>query len=153
MSRIILLTLLAVCYFAIVFSQQPNPKAGQVHVRGYELQLQNREGKCILTYVGHRKKGDIELGLLAPCEFVRDNKGSPQFYTYKGHGNPTVLIITGGPIDTTRRDSLMKDGCGTQIQVISLRQSSVKSSKVISDGPTVCPSQGLDEKVFGVFAP
>ena len=151
MRKLFTILFLIASLSVLTFSQPQPPEAGKAQARGYSLQLQNRNGDCVLTYAGHHE-GEINMGLPAPCEFVRDHKGLPKFHSYKNRlGKYTVLIVTGGPIDPSKSDAFMRDGCGTQIQAILLLRSGVSVSKVVGGngtGPTVCPSYGLDEKVF-----
>ena len=140
----------------LALAGQPLSKNGEAEVRGYSLSLKNRDGKCVLSYEGRGRQGEFTMGLPAPCEFVRDHKGAPQvrsYYNKKVYGGPySVLIVTGGPIDTSQSDQFMKDGCGTQIQAVMVRTSGVIIKKTVlganRSGPTVCPSAGTDEKVY-----
>jgi hypothetical protein len=64
-----------------------------------------------------------------------------------------VLLVVGGPITKRKADPLMKNGCGTQLQSIMVRKSGVRISKNVSkDWYAVCPSDGMDGKVFGIMA-
>ncbi len=121
-------------------------------VRGYELRLEDREGKCVVAYTGRKRRGETTLEIPPPCQFARNWRGEPQSYTYQDLGPATVLIVVGGPLDARRTDPLMKEGCGTQAQAILLRRSGVSASKKIGKGSTLCPSAGLDEKMFSFLA-
>jgi hypothetical protein len=84
----------------------------------------------------------------APCEFIRNHKGEPEFHSYKENGNPTVLFVVGGPIDNSKTDSWMKSGCGTQLQAVFLRSGNISlAKKPLNMGP-ICPSWGMDEKFY-----
>jgi hypothetical protein len=145
-----LFLLVAVCS---VGAQQPQLAASPLTVKGYKLHLQEREGKCVVMYEQQKRSGEQVLDLPAPCQFVRHpkNRHTAQSYTYKDLRNATVLLVVGGPLNAKRTDALMPDGCGTQWQAVILRRGSVSVSK-ISQGSTLCPSAGTDEKMFWVAA-
>jgi hypothetical protein len=128
---------------------------GKVEVASYKLRLEEHDGKCVLHYTGHLE-GKITMTAPPPCEFVRVSNGDAQHYRYKnrkrnGGGYFDVIIVVGGPLDKGRLDELMKDGCGTQIQAVSLSRRGVVIGAVGS-GLTACPSLGLEEKMFGFLA-
>jgi hypothetical protein len=127
------------------------PGAGVAQVAGYRLQLENRDGRCVLSYDGQGIHGVIDEGLRAPCEFARKGPTDDiQSYSYKDRGlSKTVVIIIGGPADAAQRDKWMPMGCGTSTQNISLRSKSVRASPVGGPNFTACPSDGLDEVFFG----
>ncbi|MBC7909945.1 MAG: hypothetical protein H7Y30_05565 [Pyrinomonadaceae bacterium] len=145
-----LFLLLAVCSIA---AQQRQLTATTFTVKGYKLHLREREGKCVVVYERQKRSDEQALDLPAPCQFVRHpkNRNTAQSYTYKDLRNATVLLVVGGPLNAKRTDALMPDGCGTQWQAIILRRGSVSVSK-ISQGSTLCPSAGTDEKMFWVAA-
>jgi hypothetical protein len=152
-KRVCQLLIPVLCGGVVVLGQQMRYEKRKAQVKGYDLQLQNRDGKCVLVYAGHQKKGEMTLGISAPCEFVRDKKGAPRNYTYKNKkvygGYYTVVIVTGGPLDRTKSDAFMTDGCGTEVQALILQSNKVPVIKRITkDGPTVCPTSGLDEMVY-----
>jgi len=124
----------------------------KVAVRSYKIAVHEREGKCDLVYDGPHK-GTITLDLPAPCEIVRDRFGGAQSYRYSRRrgGAFDVILVVGGPLTNARSDELMKGGCGTQIQAISL------SPRGVVAGTTgtylvACPTEGFDEKDFAINA-
>jgi hypothetical protein len=130
-------------------------KAGQARVASYRLSIEQRDGKCAIKYDG-RHKGEITFDIPPPCEFVRDYAGNAQRRRYKnkkpsGSGFYDVILVVGGPLDESRSDKLMKDGCGTKVQAMSLSPRGVTLGAVGTD-MLVCPSDHLDEKVFGFLA-
>lgn len=134
---------------------QSPAESGKVEVASYQLRIEELAGKCVLKFGGPRK-GEIILAVPPPCEFVRDRTGAAQHYRYKnrkrnGRGYFEVILVVGGPLEKGRTDELMKDGCGTQTQAMSLSSRGVAAGAVGS-GVTVCPSDGLDEKFFGFLA-
>lgn len=145
----------------LIFESKPLPQhpsageSGRVEVASYQLRIEERAGKCILKFNGSRK-GEITLAVPPPCEFVRDGIGAAQHFRYKnrkrnGGGYFDVILVVGGPTEKGRTDKLMKDGCGTQTQALSLSSRGVAEGAVGS-GVIVCPSDGLDEKFFGFLA-
>jgi hypothetical protein len=135
-------------------TQEPG-EPGKIEVASYKLHIGERAGKCILSYDGH-SKGKISMIIPPPCEFLRDHNDTAQHFRYKntkrkGGGYFEVILVVGGPLDKGQSDKFMKDGCGTQIQAISLSRRGVVAGAVGS-GIVVCPSRGLDEKNFGFLA-
>ena len=70
-------------------------------VASYKVQMEVRDGKCVLNYDGPFK-GQVETGLLAPCEFLRDPAGKIRFRELKntkqnGGGSYSVVVMIGGP--------------------------------------------------------
>jgi hypothetical protein len=152
----VLIFLLVAVTGALAVHRPSTPENGKAGVRGYALALENREGKCVLTYEGRGRKGEYTMGLPAPCEFVRDYEGAPQVHSYYNKkvygGQYSVLLVTGGPLDESLSDQYMRDGCGTQIQAVMVRASGVIVRKTVlgenRSGPTICPSAGTDEKIY-----
>ena len=54
-------------------------------------------------------------------------------------------------MDKAKSHALMKDGCATQVQAISLSSRGVVAGDV-AQGMVVCPLDGLDEVVFALFS-
>jgi hypothetical protein len=87
------------------------------------------------------------MSLTSPCEFVRGSTGNAQTFRYKNKrlygGYFSLLIVTGGPVDGTRSDRFMKDGCGTTIQAVILRARGVTVKNTVlgkdGKGPTSLP--------------
>jgi len=129
--------------------------ARKVAVGSYKFTIQEREGKCELVYEGSQK-GTITLDIPPPCEFLRDHTGKAQrhrFWNRKTrNGGPfLVIIVIGGPPDKNRSHPLMKDGCATQVQAVSLSSRGVVAGDVSKD-IVVCPLEGLDEPFFATLA-
>jgi hypothetical protein len=123
-----------------------------VSLRGYKLQLKERENRCVVAYSSAKRRGELKLEIPPPCQLVRSEKGAVQSYFYKDIGNATALLVVGGPIDSRRKDKLMTDGCGTQAQVVLLRPRGVSTTKEIGHGGVFCPSGGVEEKMFSILA-
>ena len=143
----------AIFAFGLLFS----PPAAQdavapVSARGYKLQLRERENRCVVAYAAGKRQGELQLELPPPCQFVHDEKGAVRSYFYKDVGKATALLVVGGPIDSQRKDKLMKDGCGTQAQVVLLTSRGVSTTKEIGHGGVFCPSGGVEEKMFSILA-
>lgn len=124
----------------------------KINLRGYTLRLEECEGKCVVKYAGEKHCGELVLDIRPPCQFVRDYKSDPLSYTYEDAGNATVLVVVGAIGDSECTDPLMKKGCGTQTQGVILRCQGVSASKRIVKGSVWCPSKGIDEKEFWMFA-
>lgn len=129
--------------------------ARKVAVGSYKFTIQEREGKCELVYEGSQK-GTITLDIPPPCEFLRDHTGKAQRHRYWNPKSPNggpflVIIVIGGPPDKNRSHPLMKDGCATQIQSVSLSARGVVAGDASKDF-VVCPLEGLDEVVFATLA-
>jgi hypothetical protein len=137
-------------------SRQSEAEPPKGAIASYKLSIEEQEGTCILRYDGPRK-GKIRLILPPPCEFVRDPAtGAVQHFRYKnkkrsGGGFFEAILVIGGPRENARSDKLMKDGCGTHLQPVSLSSRGVVAGSVGS-GVVVCPLDGLDEKFFGFLA-
>ena len=126
------------------------PRKGTVG--SYTLKLEERDGKCQLLYEGPHK-GQITLEIPPPCEFSRDNLGKLQRHQYKRKRNAgvyDVILVVGGPVTKEKSDKLMQDGCGTQLQAVSLSSRGVALGGHLSM-PTACPMEGQDEMVFGIL--
>jgi hypothetical protein len=153
MMRHVFLMVLCVAAFLPVVGQQAQPELQTVRVRGFSLQLRERDGKCVLEY-GGRHKGELPLGIPAPCQFVPDDKKStPQHFTYKGWGNPTVLIALGWRPETLHPNPQYPKDCRTLVRGILVRKNGVTLSPEASvGGASYCPGVSLDEKDYNVFA-
>jgi hypothetical protein len=154
--KIIGLALLSLLISGSKFLEPLRAGSGDVEVAFYQLHIEKRTGKCILKYDG-RLKGEITLAVPSPCEFVREPAtGKAQHFRYEkrkrnGRRFFETILVVGGPLDKHRSDKFMKEGCGTQIQAVSLSSKGVAAGAVGS-GVIVCPSDGLDEKFFGFLA-
>jgi hypothetical protein len=124
----------------------------KVAVGSYKIAVHEREGKCDLVYDGPHK-GTITLDLAARCEIVRDRFGGAQSYRYSRRrvGAFDVILVVGGPVTNARSDELMKGGCGTQIQAISLSPRGVVAGTT-GTYAVACPTEGFDEKDFAINA-
>jgi len=130
--------------------------ARKVALGSYQFKLEEREGKCDLVYEGHHHNGTITLDIAPPCEFLREPKGKVQHHRYwnRKHSNGgfyLVMIVIGGPSDKQKSHPLMKDGCATQFQTVSLSSRGVVTGSV-DTGMVVCPLDGLDEVSFSLNA-
>ena len=121
-------------------------------VASYKVQIEVREGKCVLNYDGPLK-GQLETGLLAPCEFLRDPAGKIRFRELKnskqdGGGNYAVIVVIGGPpANEGSSDKYMKNGCGSEVRAVSLSvRGVVQGGKGF--GLNICPTSSFDEKLF-----
>jgi hypothetical protein len=93
------------------------------------------------------------LDLAARCEIVRDRFGGAQSYRYSRRrvGAFDVILVVGGPVTNARSDELMKGGCGTQIQAITLSPRGVVAGTT-GTYAVACPTEGFDEKDFAINA-
>jgi hypothetical protein len=123
-------------------------------VASYKLQIDVSNGKCVLRYDGPQK-GEVDTELSAPCEFSREQTGTIKYHEYKNRGakgeDYTVVLVIGGPSYPTRSDKYMKEGCGTEVLPISLSPRGIAKGAVGSL-LFACPSEDLDEKIFGFGA-
>jgi hypothetical protein len=127
--------------------------ARKVALGSYKFKIQERDGKCDLVYEG-RHNGTITLDIPPPCEFLRDRSAKVQRHRYwnrSSRGFFLVILVIGGPVDKAKSHELMKDGCATQTQAVSLSSRGVLAGGV-GGGMVVCPLDGLDEVVFGLSA-
>jgi hypothetical protein len=46
----------------------------------------------------------------------------------------------------------MTEGCGTEFVAVSVFKDKIKAAKKVESDRTICPSNGLDEKYFGIYA-
>jgi hypothetical protein len=66
-----------------------------------------------------------------------------------------VILFAGGPVDTSRSDQYMRTGCGTQIQAIRVVDAGLPDDYqkgAVGTGITICPSEGVREKIYRVLA-
>jgi len=75
------------------------PPVGEV--ASYTVRLDVSAGKCILSYDGPNK-GQVDTGLLAPCEFLRTPVGEINARELKntkqnGDSGYSVILVIGGP--------------------------------------------------------
>ncbi len=133
---------------------------GSGSIYNYHLKLEkSAEGKCVLIFKNESQENSQEEKIIfdmdAPCEFVRLGKTDKiRSHSYKNKKNERydAVIIVGGKPDPDKTDSLMPEGCGTEFVAVSIFADKIKTShKLIEDGP-ICPTKGLDEKYFGIYA-
>ena len=121
-------------------------------VASYKVQLDVRGGKCIFNYDGPFK-GQVETGLLAPCEFLRDSVGNLQHMELKntrqnGGGTYSVILLIGGPPNTDPdRPRKHVEGCGSESLPISLSPRGIALGSR-GGGLDICPTDRVDEKLF-----
>ncbi len=131
-------------------TQKPELPRGEA--ASYKVQIEVREGKCVLIYDGPFK-GQVETSLLAPCEFLRDPAGNIRSLELKntkqnGGGTYSVIVVIGGPpANEGHSDKYMKNGCGSEVRAVSL---SVRGIVLGSRGSglDICPTSSFDEKLF-----
>jgi hypothetical protein len=131
----------------------PGFEARKVAVGSYELRIKEEGSKCTVIYKGPHN-GEITLDIPPPCEFLRDHTGKAQRQRYRRRRNAgffDVILVIGGPLDTEKTHELMKDGCATQAQAVSLSSRGVVAG-IVGSGILVCPLDHLDEKFFGSIA-
>jgi hypothetical protein len=127
--------------------EQPNGE-----VASYKVRLDVQQGKCIFSYDGPFK-GQIETGLIAPCEFLRDPAGKVRRVELKntnqnGGGSYFVIVLVGGPpANQGHFDQYMKNGCGSESQTVSLSSRGVKLGGH-GYALDICPTSSFDEKLF-----
>jgi len=145
--------------FAAGVEEQTVPAAfvaRKVAVGSYKLKLEERDGKCDLVFEGRNHKGTITLDIASPCEFLRERNAKVQLHRYwnrnaRNGGVYLVILVIGGPPDKAKPHPLMKDGCATQTQAVSLSSRGVVAGAV-GTGVVVCPLDGLDEVFVGSTA-
>ena len=122
--------------------------------------LEEQDGRCIYVSYGAELNSQepevrrLSLDLPPPCEFVRNEAGAAETFAYLEDDKQSdfwVIMVVGGPVDSTRSDQYMRTGCGTQIQAIKARYQSLTKSP-IGTGITVCPSEGVREKIYRLLA-
>lgn len=141
-------TLTLLVLSVIAFGNERIQSPIKIKVGEYNLILGEESGKCKITYLGLKNNGEVLLGITAPCQIIRDHQHKPLLYTYKDLGNVSVILIVGGPPSQTKKDSFMKEGCGTQVQALLVRENDISLAEEIGKGGTFCPSAGADEKMF-----
>lgn len=123
--------------------------------------LDEKDGRCTFVYrraYGNPREGSVTLDLSSPCEFVRDKTGAVEIFNYLEDNKNIpfwVVMVVGGPLDTSRSDQYMRAGCGTYVQAIRITDEGKPTditSGAIGTGITVCPSEGVREKVYRVLA-
>jgi hypothetical protein len=123
-------------------------------VAAYKVSLDIKDGKCILKYDGPLK-GEIETELPSPCEFSRGQTGNIEYHEYRNSNladaTYSVILLIGGPAYATHSDKFMPGGCGTHILPVSLSKRGVAAG-AIGRVLFACPSEKLDEKMFGFGA-
>jgi len=126
------------------------PPLGEV--ASYIVRLDVSAGKCILSYDGPNK-GQVDTGLLAPCEFLRTLVGDINALELKntkqngGGGYSVILVIGGPPSNEGRFDDYMKNGCRSQARTISLSPRGIALGSLAMK-LDVCPTDRVDEKLF-----
>ncbi len=121
-----------------------------LRVDSFFVALSNSEKGCILLHKkGSEQPDSILIGIAAPCDFVRKpgNLSEPLSYVY---GLDRIVMITGGPVDTFRKDAFQPNGCGTEVRALVVGSEGIRVSERIELGAdhTVCPSDGLDEVFY-----
>jgi hypothetical protein len=130
----------------------PTVMAPSGDVASYAVRLEVRDGKCVFNYDGPNK-GQLEIELLGPCEFLRSPVGNINSVELKnttrnGGGTYSVILVIGGPPSNEGRfDRYMKTGCYSQVRAISLSPRGVALGS-IGSGLDVCPTDRVDEKFF-----
>jgi hypothetical protein len=118
--------------------------------------LEERDGKCLLVikpWFGRPQGGNLALDLAPPCEFVRNETGGLETFAYlENNSLDWVSMVVGGPVDPNRSDQYMRTGCGTQIQIIRSGLPNALQKGTVGTGITVCPSEGVKEKVYALLA-
>ena len=126
------------------------PPVGEV--ASYTVRLDVSAGKCILSYDGPNK-GQVDTGLLAPCEFLRTPVGEINARELKNtkqngdSGYSVILVIGGPPSNEGRFDDYMKSGCRSQARTISSSPRGVALGS-LARKLDVCPTDRVDEKLF-----
>jgi hypothetical protein len=124
------------------------PLKGQL--ASYKFQVDARAGKCVFTYDGPFK-GELITDLSPPCNFSREPDGSVQHIVQKnsgkGGGDYTVMLLLGGPIDPSRSDKYMPNGCATETEPVSLSPRGVEL-RGTGGGIPICPLDALDRPWF-----
>jgi hypothetical protein len=120
-------------------------------IASYKLQIEVREGQCILNYNGPFR-GQVETGIPAPCQFLQDSVGNIQHMELtntrqNGGGTYSVVIILGGPPAIDGRSSKPTEGCGSQSLALSLSPRGIALGSV-GTGLDICPTDRVDEKLF-----
>jgi len=120
-------------------------------VASYKLQISVRDGQCILNYNGPFR-GQVETGMPAPCQFLRDSVGNIQHMELKntnqnGGGTYSVILIIGGPPATDGRSNKPIKGCGSEARTISLSPRGIAVGS-LAWGLDICPTDRVDEKLF-----
>lgn len=124
-------------------------------VQQTDLRLLNRGGRCVLLH-GRERSGkemeEIDLGMTAPCNFIRSgNEYKPKYFMYgEGGERRAVFLIIGGPPseEFPAKDRFMPNGCGTWRAKIYVYEHDVKVAWTGDNGPPSCPSSGADEVEF-----
>jgi hypothetical protein len=139
------------CGSAKVADVPPTVMPPYAEVASYKLQIDVRDGQCILNYNGPFR-GQVETGIPAPCQFLRDSVGNIQHMelkntTQNGGGTYSVILIIGGPHAIDGRTSKNIQGCGSESLPISLSPRGIALG-AIGTGLDICPTDRVDEKLF-----
>ena len=139
------------CRSAKVVDVAPTVMPPTGEVASYHVRVEVRDGKCIFNYNGPRK-GQVETGLPAPCEFLRDPAGNIQHLELRntpqnGGGYYSVIIMLGGPPTTDGRSNKPIKGCGSEARTISLSPRGIAVGS-LARGLDICPTDRVDEKLF-----
>jgi hypothetical protein len=128
-----------------VFGQSIDGNSNVFAFNNYKFELIEKDGKCVLNYTRTGKTSSLNLDLSANCQVVRDNKAKVRSFTYKDI-NAKVFLIAG----KLGSDSVEKNKCGEEMQVILLKKGKIVSGK--SQSGKVCTQYGADEKVFWLLS-
>lgn len=123
-------------------AEPDKPDSPKGDVAGFKFDIEVVEGKCVFNYEGP-SAGQLKTDVLAPCEFVRDEKDAVRYYKYpnpkkNGGGYYHVILLIGGPTSTDGySDKYMKNGCGTEALPITLSPRGVALGHLATEYPTV----------------
>ena len=139
------------CGSATVVDVPPTVMPPYAEVASYRLQIDVRDGQCILNYTGPFQ-GQVETGIPAPCQFLRDSVGNIQHMELKntkqnGGGTYSVILIIGGPHAIDGRTNKNIQGCGSESLPISLSPRGIALGS-LGAGLDICPTDRVDEKLF-----
>jgi hypothetical protein len=106
------------------------------------LTLLEEGGRCILDTEGpNDRRGRLLLSFGGACGFVTDGKDNPLMHEYSDVGLKALVIV-----------GEMQQGCGPASQGVLIGGSGVALSVRVARGGPKCPSAGMDEKEFWLFA-
>lgn len=130
------------------------PTVTKARVGDLDLHLGHDRGHCVVDYSGSGLQGRLLLEVAAPCAFVLGDRKTPLAFTY-ADVKTTVLVVIGiggGSTPVVDQDSQLTTLCGMQAQGVLLRPGALEASQRATQGTRICPSLGLDEKEFWLFA-
>lgn len=133
----------------------------ETKVGNFHLSLIEKDGGCVLDYTNDGKSREpdrklIKLEIAAPCNFIRKPGKTSEVMRFLYGKTPerTVIMIVGGPPDSSQKDEFLPNGCGTQLQAVRIFDERIEVSGIVIPGfySTTCPSEGLDEDFFAAEA-